>query len=157
VTEPTPPGSDGDSEGESPDGQRGQGANQPHPADGSAAEQPHELDHPDSSDGVSEQPTQQNPSRRDDLFGSHFVRRSLFLGQVLLELVGDGVWLAGVYAWYRLIDWLVGPFEHIEKYELWVLVGLKVVLTFVPGLIVVWYVIVDFIGAIKRIWKHRND
>jgi hypothetical protein len=134
VTEPTPPDGDGDSGGESPDEQGEQAANR---------------------GDVARRKTPPTPSTREP-FGLSALERTQFFGELLLALLPDTVYLATVYGWYRLLDWIVDGFGAVEGVEYWTLVLLEGLLTIVPGLLVVWYVIVDSIGAGVRIWNERK-
>jgi hypothetical protein len=113
-----------------------------------------------------------NGNEPEERFLKRLARRSKFLGEVLVELIVDGLWLAAVYGWYhfinllfdllvvwinRLVTWMGGTIsaEAVDPFEYWTLFAVKAVLTVVPGLAVVFYVVIDFIGIIRRIWEKR--
>jgi hypothetical protein len=92
----------------------------------------------------------------DDLFWPSPGRRAKFLGLILIEIMIDGAYLTGVYFWSRFIEHLAGEFEDVGGYELVMLIITKFVLTVLPAIVTLWYVILDFIGTMWRIWKRRN-
>lgn len=167
MEESNPPNPDGDSKAESLDDQGEQGANLPDPAGGSGGGTSHDLSHAETPQEPSSPPTPEDPDppeaseeldKQDEDFGGELEQRSRFLVYTLLGIILDGIWSTAVYIWFLIADKIVGPIQakNIEEWEYWMLIGLKVLFTYVPGLLVIWYVIIDFIGAARRIWDRRT-
>jgi hypothetical protein len=91
----------------------------------------------------------------EEPFGLLAWDRAKFFGEVILGLGIDSIFLIAAYGWYLIVHWAAGKFENVGEVEHWILVVLQYVLTIPPGLLVVLYVIIDFIGAVKRIWDKR--
>ena len=79
----------------------------------------------------------------------------MFFATTLLQIVLDGVYLVSVYLWTRVVGHFAGAFEDVTGYEHWLLTVTKMVLTIVPSVVVIWYVLVDFVGTLRRIWERR--
>jgi hypothetical protein len=84
------------------------------------------------------------------------LRRAQFLALTLFEIVLDGLYLLLTYGWFRLVEHFAGRFEDVSGYESWLLAITKAVLTFLPIMVVWWFVIIDFMGSMRRIWERRN-
>jgi hypothetical protein len=99
---------------------------------------------------------QNGDQRPDEPFWPSLWDRIKFFAKVLLEIVIDSFYLVLVYVWTRIVGNYAGKFEPVEGYELLCLIVLKFTLTVLPTILVVWYVVVDCMGAVRRIWERRK-
>jgi hypothetical protein len=91
-------------------------------------------------------------------YGSYSLfERTKFFASVVLELLIDSVYLILVYLWYLFINQITKGLS-LSGYESMLLTILKFVLLLGPAAIVLWYIVVDFIGTGRRIWEfHRGS
>ena len=153
---PNPPDPPGASEGKSERDPEEQKATPTDPAGVSEGPTvPHQVSLPAQPREVSPQPATGEVTEPDKPFAQAALERAQFFAELLFALFLDSLYLTTVYGWYLIVDWAVGEFEKVGWLEHWSLVVLEYVLIGLPGLTVIWYAIVDFIGAVKRIWDKR--
>jgi hypothetical protein len=103
----------------------------------------------DSADKPDEEQEEQ------ESFWAPFVERVRFLAMILFEIVIDGVYILLAYAWSILIYHLAGHFEEVPGYQSLLFIITKAVLALVPSAVLLWFVVIDFIGSVIRIWRER--
>jgi|SRR5215217_3973584 len=84
------------------------------------------------------------------------LERARFFLSILLELLIDASYLGLVYLWVSLIHQMTKGFSLISGFESALLTILTLVLQIFPTVLVVWYVLIDLIGAVRRIWESRR-
>jgi hypothetical protein len=85
------------------------------------------------------------------------LKRARFLAEVLLGIMLDGVYLMSAYFWLRFVEYITGQLDTVSVFDHWALTLIKVVFSLGPTVLVLWYVVIDLIGSIRRIWQSRRD
>lgn len=90
-------------------------------------------------------------------FWSPLLVRAQFFGQVICGLIIDGVFLIVAYLWTLGVTWASNKVAPTTGYGAVLFKITEIGLTVPTTAAVIWYVLIDLLGTIQRIWRRRNE